>query len=120
MVRILFAGALTLALQLIGTVAISHAQACATPDHVKAWVAETDATGELDYLGGEEAAKFLAVYNALPPQSAYVADAIMVIGSPSLPTSLIFAFENGCLKGRTVLDRAIARRILTAVRGTGA
>ena len=50
-------------------------------------------------IGGGQAERFIAAYNAKPPVTAYEADTILIFVSPRLPAALAVFFKAGCMSG---------------------
>jgi len=101
-------------------------------DIVATWrvagVVEERGYGAVAYLAGAELGPWLAAFNALPPETAFAADAAIVIApdrpvllAPGAPVSPgardIRFFRNGCLVIRSVLpERAWSRLAREAAR----
>ncbi len=114
MVRILFA-ILLLVLPVTGVRA-----ECRTATEVIRSLKENAPSASLNQLEGSEAAAFMQAFNALPPTSEHVADAIVLVSGQDLPGHLMFAFHSGCLIGRAALSAGQYTLIMNHVAGTGA
>ena len=69
---------------------------------------------EITILGGERAKRFLATYNARPPQTNLIADVVMIV-DPGRSSAVVFAvlFEEGCAVSGGKIARALFEKILT-------
>ena len=65
-------------------------------------------------LAGDEARRFLAAYNAYPPETHLTGDAVMIIeAGPRTPVVFVVLFKNGCASAggriaRTTYDAILA------------
>lgn len=71
-------------------------------------------------LKNQEARTYLALLNAEPPQSNARADTLVIVVNPDMAVHVIFAFEQGCLTARGVIDQNIGGRFLAQVLGVEA
>lgn len=89
---------------------------CLPRNEVAAAISQQPPGAKTALLTGEEAAAFVAAYNAEPPATALHADEVLLIdiaGEPAITRAVLF--ERGCLTRAGAMPRRLVKSLLGAL-----
>lgn len=69
------------------------------------------------HLKGEEAGRFMAVYNAVPPKTELHADEVLVLSKDGVPNVAVLRFVKGCFQDYGVHPLSLADWVLRNALG---
>jgi hypothetical protein len=107
--------AVALAFCLLAFIGLGEAR-CLSRNEIAAAVAEQLPGAKTALLAGEEAAAFLAAYNAEPPVTALHADEVLLVeiaGETAITRAVLF--ERGCLVRSGAMPRQLVKSLLSAL-----
>lgn len=83
-----------------------------TPESLPAKVARLVPDSQVQHLTGDDAKRFIADLNAMPPQTNLAGDEVEVFTAPHSSTGLVAIFIHGCAAGRGVMSITQINRLL--------
>lgn len=66
----------------------------------------------VDHLRGVEAIRFVAAFNAAPPESNIPGDEVLIFHAPNKPGVLVVLFAHGCLTSHATMSEGSLRKLL--------